>query len=130
MAERTWRLHTLARSGQVDLDLDESTDDGPLTYMLTLGLPSVELRFEITGPDATHALSAFMRENHGRKVFAELQVGVLDGLPVWIIKDDEQADRFFMSAARDGMIHVTVVDPVAADLVRATEELAAEAAAR
>jgi hypothetical protein len=98
--------------------------------MLTLGLPSVELRFEIAGPDATQALSVFMRESYGRKVSAELQIGVLDGLLVRIIKDDEHADRFFISAAREGMIHVTVVDPVAGDLVRATEELAAEAAAR
>ena len=30
MAERTWGLHALARSGQVDLDLDDSTDDTAL----------------------------------------------------------------------------------------------------
>lgn len=130
MADRTWGLHAVARCGQVALDLDDSTDDGPQTYMLTLAVPGVELRFEIAGADATDALSAFMGENYGRKASAELQIGVLDGLPVRIIKDDENADRFFIIAARDGMIHVTVVDPVAGELVRATKELAAEAAAR
>ena len=130
MAERTWGLNSLARCGQVDLDLDESIDDGPQTYMLTLCVPSLELRFEIAGPDATGALSAFMRENYGRKASAELQIGVLDGLPVRIIKDDEHADRFFIIAARESIMHVTVVDPVAGDLMRASEELAAEAAAR
>jgi hypothetical protein len=130
MGERTWGLNSLARCGQVDLDLDESTDDGPQKYMLTIGVPSLELRFEIAGPDATRALRAFMRENYGRKTSAELQIGVLDGLPVRIVKDDEHADRFFIIAARESMIHVTVVDPVAGDLMRASEELAAEAAAR
>ena len=130
MAERTWGLNSLARCGQVELDLDESTDSGPLTYMLTLGVPNLELRFEVAGAHVTRALSMFMRENYGRKASAELQIGVLDGLPVRIIKDDEHADRFFIVAAREGMIYATVVDPVAGDLMRATEELAAEAAAR
>ncbi len=120
----------MARSGQVDLDLDVSTGGGPVTYMLTLRLPCVELRFEIAGPAATQVLSEFMRENYGRKLLAELHIGVLDGLPVRIIKDDEHVDRFFISAAGDGMVYVTIVDPVAGDLVRATAELAAEAAAR
>jgi hypothetical protein len=130
MVERTWRLLALARMGQVSLDLDVSTGDEAPTYMLTLGLPGLELRFEIAGRDTTQALSAFMRENHDRKVSAELQIGLLDGLPVRIIKDDEHADRFFISAAREGMIDVTIVNPVATDLVRATEELAAGAATR
>jgi hypothetical protein len=130
MSERTWELNSLARCGEVDLDLDESTDDSPLTYMLTLGVPSLELRFEIAGPGATRALSAFMRENYGRKASAELQIGVLDGLPVRIVKDDEHADRFFIIAGRESMMRVTVIDPVAGDLMRASEELAAEAAAR
>jgi hypothetical protein len=47
---------------------------------------------------------------------------------VRLIKDDEHLDRFFISAARNGMVFVTVVDPIAADLARAAEELAAEAA--
>src|SRR2546423_15633838 len=129
MADRAWGLHAVARSGQVALDLDESTDDGPQAYMLTLGVPGVELRFEIAGADATQALGAFMGEHYGRKISAELQIGILDGLPVWIIKDDEHPDRVFIVAARDGMIPVTIIDPVAGDLVRATKELAAEAAA-
>jgi len=128
MAERTWGLRAVARSGEVALDLDESTDDRPRTYMLTLAIPGVELRFEITSADAARRLDAFMGENYGRKAFAELQIGVLDSLPVRIIKDDEHADRFFIIAARDGMIHVTLVDPVAGQLVRATKELAAAAA--
>jgi len=111
------------------LDLDDSTDDGPVTYMLTIALRWAELRFEIAGPSGVHALSAFMRENHGRKAFAELDVGVLDGLPVWIIKDDEHPDRFFIGAAGEGRVRLTIVDPAAADLVRASEELAAEVAA-
>jgi hypothetical protein len=98
--------------------------------MLTLAVLAVELRFEIDSVDAAQALSAFMGENYGRKATAELQIGVLDGLPVRIIKDDERADRFFIIAARNSSIHVTVVDPVAGELVRATKELAAEAAAR
>ena len=106
----------MARSGQVALDLDDSTDDGPQTYMLTITVPEVELRFEIASADATQSLSAFMGENYGSKASAELQIGVLDGLPVRIIKDDEHADRFFISAAGDGMIHLSVVDPVASDL--------------
>jgi hypothetical protein len=130
MAERTWGLHVVARSGEVALDLDESTDDRPRTYMLTLAVPGVELRFEIANADAARHLSAFMGENYGRKASAEMQIGVLDGLPVRIIKDDEHADRFFIIAARDGMIYVTLVDPVAGQLVRATKGLAAEAAAR
>jgi hypothetical protein len=112
------------------LDLDDSTDDGPLTYMLTFALPSVELRFQVSSLDAVQAMSSFFRENYGQRKVAELEIGVLDGVPVRIIKDDEHLDRFFISAARGGMIRVTVVDPVASDLVRAMEELAAEAAAR
>jgi L-rhamnose isomerase len=130
MAERTWGLHALARSGEVALDLDESTDDRPRTYMLTLAVPGVELRFEIASADASRRLSAFMGDNYGRKASAELQIGLLDGLPVRIIKDDEHADRFFIVAARDGMIHLTLVDPVSGQLLSATKELAAEAAAR
>ena len=130
MAERTWGLYAVARSGQVALDVDNSVDDGPQTYMLTLAVPGVELRFEIPSADATQALSAFVGENYGRKVFAKMQIGVLDGLPVRMIKDDEHADRFFIIARRDGMIHVTIVDPVAGELVRATQELAMEAAAQ
>jgi hypothetical protein len=96
--------------------------------MLTLGLPGVELSFQVAGLDSAHMLSAFLREMYGRKVCAEVSIGVLDGLAVRIVKDDEHADRFFVRAAGEGMIDLTVVDPVAGDLVRAAGDLATAAA--
>jgi hypothetical protein len=128
MGERSWGLTAVARSGQVALDLDGSNDSGPVAYMLTVALPSIELRFELAGPDAMKVLSMFMRENHGQKRFAEMQIGVLDHLPVRLIKDDKHPDRFFIRAGQVGMIDVTIVDPDSADLARAAVELAAEVA--
>lgn len=126
MAERTWGLNSLARCGLVSLDLDESTDDAPVAYALTLVLPNVELRFEIAGPVAVRAFATFMRENLGRKVSAGFHLGVLGALPLRIIKDDEHADRFFITTASTSLVYVTIVDPIATDLVRATEELVAD----
>jgi hypothetical protein len=129
MADRTWRLNSLARTGHVELELSESADDGPLTYMLTLALPFVQLRFQITSPSAMQALSRFANDRYGRREFAEFQLGVLDGLPVLLIKDDEHPDRFFIRAMGKGMIDVTIVDPIASDFICAATDLAVEAAA-
>ena len=63
----------------------------------------------------------------GRTEYAELDVGTLDGMPVRLIKDDEHSDRFFIRAGIAGMVEVIIIDPIAADLVRAAESLAAEA---
>jgi hypothetical protein len=130
MAERTWGLIALSRSGQVGLDLDESSDDGPLTYMLTLSLPFAEMRFKITGVAVAQALNRFVSEHYGRTEFAEFQLGDLDGLSVQLIKDDEHPDRFFIRAAGEGMIDVTLVDPIASDFVHAAADLADKATCR
>ena len=118
----------MARSGRVQLELDVSGGNGTGAYELTLALPSVELRFEIPGADATKALASFVRACYGRTEYAALDVGTLDGMPVRLIKDNEHGDRFFVRAGGGGMVEVSIVDPVAGDLVRAAESLAAEAA--
>ena len=128
MAELLWRHAACARSGQVELELDESVSE-PTAYALTIKFPSVQLRFAIPDRTTTAALSQFLHGHSNQTVFAELQIGILNGVPVRVIKDSEHFDRFFMRAASEGMIDIEIVNPVTGDFVRAAKELAVEAAA-
>jgi hypothetical protein len=123
VSARTWALTAIAQSGQVELTLDQSTDADPPSHMLTLTLPSIELSFEIANLQILPDLAQFMSDHHGQQKSAELALGTLNGTPLRLIKDDEHPDRFFVVAAREGLIHLTITDPIAANLVRASAEL-------
>ena len=71
-------------------------------------------------------LSQFLTKYYQQTAFADLEIGTIAGLPVRIVKDSEYADRFFLVFAADGMIEITIVDPLAGDVVCAAEQLAAD----
>lgn len=129
MADRTWGLHSLGKFGTVELDLDESNDDGPKAYMLTLSFPSVEVRFEMASTGVVDALSRFVSEHYGRKDHAEFTIGHFHGCPILLVKDDRHPDRFFLRVVGDALIEITIVDPVTSDFVHAVCELATQATA-
>lgn len=114
-----------ARSGQVELELDEAVGE-QAGFALTMAIPPIQLRFDVSSTVVIAALSRFLREHYRQTAFAELQLGSLDGLPVLLIKDDEHPDRFFVRVTGSGMIDIEIVDPVASDLVKAAADLADE----
>lgn len=124
----SWGHAEHARYGGVELELDEAIDADELA--LTVTFPSVQLRFTIPDVGVIEALSKFLRDHYGQTTGGELAVGTLDGLIVRLGKDDEHPDRFFLNTSASGMMSITIVDPVAADFVRAAEELVASMNAR
>ncbi|MGA2499069.1 MAG: hypothetical protein ABSH20_15110 [Tepidisphaeraceae bacterium] len=123
MDEQVWGLVALGRAGQVELSIDESDSD-PTTYVMTISLPLIELRFTIQDPHAALEFSRFLSEYANRQVFTKQQIGNSSGMPLELIKDSEFSDRFYLRAAAIGMIDVSIIDPVTNDLVQAAIQLA------
>ncbi|MEX1094858.1 MAG: hypothetical protein WED34_02355 [Planctomycetales bacterium] len=72
-------------------------------------------------------MAVFLGSNAGRTVFAKLLVGSFGTTDVFVIKDDEFADRFFIRAAGGGsLVEFTLVGEVALEFAASLEDAAAE----
>lgn len=117
-------LVALGKAGAITIEVDRRPDDG---LLLTVEAPAWCLRFDLVGPGAVAELAEFLRAHSGKAEFAEFVVGSLAGMAVWVIKDDEFADRLFLRAAGDGaLVDFTLSGETASDFAAAVTKAAAE----
>ena len=85
------------------------------------------VEFELATPGTVGELAAFLHSHSGRAGFAERAVGMLGGLTVRVVKDDEFTDRFFLRAAGGGLlVEFTLAGGIEGDFAQAVAEAAAE----
>jgi hypothetical protein len=96
-------------------------------WSLSVQSPAWCVEFEVASPGTVGELAAFLRSHAGRAEFAELVIGMLGGLTVRMVKDDEFGDRFFLRAAGGGwLVEFTLAGGIEGDFAQAVAEAAAE----
>lgn len=115
---QTWSLAACGVCGQITIDVDEALS-GPERWQLTIECSTWYFRFDISGVQAVADWLAFLQEHHGKMQGAERSIGTFLRRKVWIIKDDEFPDRFFLSVRAVQMVSFTLVDPEVQDLIEA-----------
>jgi len=104
-----------------DVEVDEVLDD-PNDVRMSVHARSWSFRFRLSGRADVSRMLSFLREHTGSFVFSELVVGSFHGAPVWLVKDPEFADRFWLRAHGEGqMVEFTFA---ADDLAQFTEAVA------
>ena len=120
----SYGLAALGKAGVFTV-MVQSRPDG--RWSLYVESPAWCFAFELVGPGAVAELAAFLRSRTGHAEFAELVVGSFGGVPVWMVKDDESADRFFLRAAGGGLlVDLTLIGGTAQEFADAVAEAAAE----
>jgi hypothetical protein len=121
------------------IDVNETTS-GPDRWFLQIEGPAVSFDFQIPSPGMIRRISEFLRLRRpsdgrpgGRGAEAcELAIGTGKATPVWLRRDDEFDDRFFLvvGPADAPVVFYTLagedVKCVAAALEQAQEDLAAD----
>jgi hypothetical protein len=130
MSENTnkWGLAGLGRHGSIEILLDEPiTGDRP--WRLEIGGKDWRFAFDVAGVNAALDLSAFVKQHAGRSVFAEHRIGSFQAGDVFLVKDSEFADRFWLRirGARQ-MAEVTIQAEDAVALGGALEDLVSDLA--
>jgi len=93
--ELQWGLLACGRSGQTDVDVDQSC--GPEELLaLEISTPSWSLRFRISEPGIIPGLARFLETNGEKSIIA----GTFDDIPVEMRRDREYGDRFFIVIGR------------------------------
>jgi hypothetical protein len=92
----------------------------------TLGIiidhPQLHLRFAIAGPQVVGDFLAFLQRHWNQSSHGELALGTIGNANVFVIKDDEFGDRFFLCAvSADGAVRYTLKPDEIKDYVGALE---------
>lgn len=85
-------LLAFGRCGNIEIEIDET----PTGNDVTLTLPEIQLRFSIGSLAVIVACCSFIEDHVGSIQFSEIEVGRLSEMSVFLIKDDEFPDRFFL----------------------------------
>jgi hypothetical protein len=101
-------------TSRFDVEIDEALDD-PDDIQMSIRARGWSFRFALTRRDDVARILAFLRDQTGRVVFSELAVGSFHGAPVFLIKDNEFGDRFWLRAHGAGQV---------VDFVLAADDLA------
>ena len=88
----------VVRAG-VELSIEESLKT-PGKYFLTMVIGQLDICFSIANPGTADSLCQFAEAYHAQKKHKEIKLGDLAGLPVYLVKDDEYANRAPSSALR------------------------------
>lgn len=123
--KETWSLARCGSRGKISVEIDKALS-GPERWQLTVECPTWYFRFEISGVQAVAGWLAFLQEHHGETQWAEQSIGTFLRRKVWIIKDDEYPDRFFLSVRAAQMVSFTLVDPEVQDLIEALSQALAD----
>lgn len=117
----TWGVAACGSRGKISVEVDEALS-GRERWQLTIECPTWCFRFEISGVQAVADWLAFLQEHHGKMQWAERSIGTFLRRKVWIIKDDEFPDRFFLNVRAAQMVSFTLVDPEVQDLIEALSQ--------
>lgn len=104
----SWGLAGVGVSCPITVELlDPCGDKRP--WLLQITASGWHYTFEVEGEEAARALSAFVQEHANREVFAEHLIGTFHSAEVFLVKDLEFADRFWLRIRGDGqMAEVTI----------------------
>jgi hypothetical protein len=123
-----WGTAAVGRYGSMEAGLLEPIgNDGP--WLLELSGKGWHFAFGVPGASAVQEFSAFVREHAERRAFAERQVGSFEAAGVFIVKDPEFADRFWLRIRGEGqMAEVTIQAEDAVALGKTLEDLVSDLA--
>lgn len=122
--DASFGLAASGKGGGFTVEVLSRPTDG---WSLSVESPVWCVEFELTTPGTVGELAAFLRSHAGRAGFAELVVGMLGGMTVRMVKDDEFTDRFFLRAAGGGMlVEFTLAGGIEGDFAQAVAEAAGE----
>lgn len=125
---RGWGLIALSRHGDLKIDIDERLD-GSGYWELDLQSRRWSVRFGIAGKRGVRALSRFVSRYAGQTVFAKHRIGAFRHSIVGLIKDEEFADRFFLTIdAENWHTRITLVGRQAHSFRNALEDIVAQLA--
>src|SRR5262245_48203230 len=80
----------------------EVLEGPPDRWWLCIDSPVWCFNFELARPAGVRQLSEFLGKHLDQAGFAELAIGSFHGAVVWMVKDDEFPDRFFLRAGGGG----------------------------
>jgi hypothetical protein len=123
-----WAVAACGQAGSVEIDFMSSVSPKE-KWLCELRMSAVYLTFEVSGLSGMRAFSAFVERHAGRQKFKEERIGSFSGCEVFIIKDDEHPDRFFLRARGAGVcFDVTFRGEDSKDLGIALKSLVADLA--
>ena len=89
----------LGRTSRFEIEIDEALDDAS-DLQMSIATRGWTFRFALSARDDVARALTFLREHTGRLVFSEIALGTFHGATVWLVKDGEFGDRFWLRAAR------------------------------
>ena len=102
--EIEWGLAACGRSGETSIDIDESVS-WPDIYEIELTKTRWCLRFRITNTKVVFELLDFIKNGDDPKY----KIGTFNGLKVYIHRDSEFSDRFFIAIeGKSGNMRYTI----------------------
>jgi hypothetical protein len=121
-----WGAAAIGRHGSIEADLLEPVGhEGP--WLLELTGKGWHFAFGVAGANAVRELSRFVQEHAEREVFAEYRAGSFQAADVFLVKDSEFADRFWLRIrGADQMAEVTIQAEDAVAFGKALEDLVAD----
>lgn len=127
MAHR-WGSVAVGRHDSIEADLLEPVgQEGP--WLLQLSGKGWHVAFGVAGADSVRALSRFVREHAECEVFAEYRAGTFQAGDVFIVKDSELADRFWLRIrGADQMVEIAIQAEDAVAFGKALEDLLSDLA--
>jgi len=117
---KRYGVAAIGSAGRFDIEIDEAIDS-PSEIQMGIATAEWSFRFNLSARTEVARINSFLKEQAGKTVFSESVIGSFLGAPVFLIKDDEFADRFWLRASAAGQ----VVDFVLAgdDLAEFTDAL-------
>jgi hypothetical protein len=123
-----WGAAAIGRHGSIEADLLEPVGhEGP--WLLQLSGKGWHFAFGVAGAKAVREFSRFVKEHAEREVFAEYRAGSFQAADVFVVKDSEFADRFWLRIrVADQMAEVTIQAEDAVAFGKALEDLLSDLA--
>jgi len=123
-----WGSVAVGRHWSIEADLLEPIGhEGP--WLLQLSGKGWHVAFGVADANAVRELSRFVKEHAEREVFAEYRAGSFQAADVFIVKDSEFADRFWLRIrGADHIAEVTIRADDAVAFGEALEDLLSELA--
>jgi hypothetical protein len=118
---KEYGVAAVGKTSRFDVVIDEALDDAS-DLQMSISTRSWSFRFALSARDDVARILSFLREQTGRLVFSELAVGSFQGARVFLIKDDEFGDRFWLRAR--GADHMVGFVLAADELTEFTDAIA------
>jgi hypothetical protein len=93
----------IGKEGIIHVEVLES-ETRPARCLLSIETPSWEFCFDVGARARVAELLSFLRMHSEQAAFVKWAAGSFCGATVFVIKDDEAADRLFLRASEDGQL--------------------------